>query len=234
MLHPSPGGLCVELQWRWSSLRSPRSAPEDWFWEAPVEVQLGKGQTVRTPSPESYLLLLCQHGAGHRWNKLQWIMDIVQLVRRHPIDWSRVATWSRRLGCQRPLALGLLLARELGAAVPPLPEMECPAVCKEAQWIGSRALQQEPVAMALRDKLFDLRMRPDGRARLEYLLSLALVPAHDDLGSLRLVGPWVGLYLVWRPLHQLLRLLQGAAHRLGFPCGAPRTGKEMAAFRPPR
>jgi hypothetical protein len=117
-LHPEHGTL-VELRWRvMQPLFSSTIAIED-LWQRREEIVLASG-SVPGIAPEDLLVILCEHGAKHRWSRLAWICDVAELVRARPdLDWARVQERARELGITRALALGLLLAHELlGAAVP--------------------------------------------------------------------------------------------------------------------
>lgn len=60
------------------------------------------------------------HGARHGFERLQWISDIAELIRSNPgLDWKSLQDQAHLLGCDRVLALGLHLAREMvGADIP--------------------------------------------------------------------------------------------------------------------
>lgn len=107
------GKVTVELQcgiFRW-----PIHYPPDFahLWERFEFVELA-GTTVRNFLPEDLLLNLCVHGAKHRWDRLVWIVDVAELVRRYPdMDWNRLTGQARARGARRMLWLGLLLAQTL-------------------------------------------------------------------------------------------------------------------------
>jgi hypothetical protein len=111
--------VSVDLHWNitsWPIFFSPYPA---FLWERLETVSLAD-MPVRTLAPEDVLPLLCVHGAKHHWERLGWICDVAELLRRYPgIDWERVMERASRLGGARMLYLGLFLARSLlGAAVP--------------------------------------------------------------------------------------------------------------------
>jgi len=57
------------------------------------------------------LMLLCQHGTKHTWEKLSSICDVAALIRRGGIDWPE--EWEKSEANIRALNLGLMLADEL-------------------------------------------------------------------------------------------------------------------------
>jgi len=64
-------------------------------------------------------LVLCCHGFTHRWQRLVWICDVASLIEQRNLDWDFVLQEAKRLGVLRIVLAGLLLARELGAVLPP-------------------------------------------------------------------------------------------------------------------
>ncbi|MBC8128041.1 MAG: PAS domain S-box protein [Gloeobacteraceae cyanobacterium ES-bin-144] len=78
------------------------------------------GVTVRSLPLNDLFLYLCMHGARHGFERLQWISDIAELVRSNPdLDWDSLQDQAHLLGCDRVVALGLHLAREMvGAEIP--------------------------------------------------------------------------------------------------------------------
>lgn len=107
------GLVGVDLQWMIADNQfSFQLDHEDWKTQlAPVSLA---GSTVQSFSPEVMLLILCVHGSKHRWTRLQWISDVAELLRAHPdMNWENVVGLASRLGCQRMLSLGILLAHDL-------------------------------------------------------------------------------------------------------------------------
>lgn len=111
--------VSVELQWELSRLAFPFPLGYDGVRDRLVRVDLA-GVTVPCIAVEQQLIILAVHGSKHVWNRLQWICDIAEIVRRNPsIDWPRLFREAGALGAGRMLALGLLLARTLlDASVP--------------------------------------------------------------------------------------------------------------------
>jgi Uncharacterised nucleotidyltransferase len=72
------------------------------------------GSPVPTLTAEDTLLVLSIHGYTHHWGRLKWVCDVAELVSAAPhMNWRRVETDARRLGCWRMVALGLRLASDL-------------------------------------------------------------------------------------------------------------------------
>jgi len=174
------------------------------LWSRLSEVPLG-GRAVRTFCPEDLLLILCAHGTKHLWTRLIWISDIARLVDSHPtLDWTAVRTRARSIGSERMLALGLVLAGELGARLPP--EVE--------RWLeqdqGARGLARQVwnrvfreggrEAPFLESARFHLRSRERWRDRARYCLLLLSVPNEGDSAPLPSWAAATPLRYLFRPI----------------------------------
>ena len=85
----------------------------DWIGDHWQFIQIAGGM-VRTADAETTLLLLCMHGTKHRWDRLNWVCDVAQLLRGSPeLDWDRIRTTAREVGLKKAVALGLNLAKGL-------------------------------------------------------------------------------------------------------------------------
>lgn len=75
-----PNGAFVELHWRMHKYRIHPNTFED-FYDNSIVVDIS-GITVRTLSEEGYLSYLCNHGAGHSWAALYWLIDVVRILEK--------------------------------------------------------------------------------------------------------------------------------------------------------
>jgi hypothetical protein len=70
--------------------------------------------SIRVPTPEMLLLLLCVNGTKDLWCVLERVCAVNELVRSHPeLNWKEVERISRDAGAFRMLLAGLDLARKL-------------------------------------------------------------------------------------------------------------------------
>ncbi|HXG19024.1 MAG TPA: nucleotidyltransferase family protein [Methylomirabilota bacterium] len=113
-------GCTVELQWGVTQWAFAFPFDFDDMWERREIVSLA-GVAVPNLPLEDLLLILCVHGAKHRWEQLKWICDIAELIAAYGqrIDWGRLTGQARALGGERMLLLGLFLAHDLLSAVLP-------------------------------------------------------------------------------------------------------------------
>lgn len=112
-------GINIELHWGVTADRHPIRIPADLLWKDLRACSVA-GQSVPTPGYEDLLVILCVHGTRHRWERLGWLCDVAEIVRRQPdLDWNRAIENAVELGARRVLFLGVVLARELLGAEPP-------------------------------------------------------------------------------------------------------------------
>jgi hypothetical protein len=229
VLVPREGGPIVELHWAFAE-------PYYGFHPDPGRLceRLRRIPLVGTPVPvlsaEDSLLILCVHGARHRWERLTWICDIAELNRAHPeMDWGRVLEEARGLRAERILFLGLRLARDLLSADLPsevwrrveadgvaesLARQVCERLCREPDRPPrnlERQFTQDGISwesarfqLCVREKLRD-RLR-----YLSYLAQLALTPTPRDRALLPLPTPLAFLAYLLRPI----RLIVGYCSRV--------------------
>jgi hypothetical protein len=101
--------VVVELHWRITPKYVFPNSPEE-LWKDLKPVTLC-GVTVPSFAPENLLWFLCVHGAKHQWRRLGWLCDIAELIRVYPhLNWEQVVDQAIKLGIERRLYLGLLLA----------------------------------------------------------------------------------------------------------------------------
>jgi len=137
----------VELHWGFASRALSFLLSTERQWWRFERVSLGGGD-VLTFSSEDLLLILCVHGSMHRWERLQWVCDIAELINAHrELDWGRLMEKATAMGCRRALLLGILLANELlGVTIPEK---------------AARGLQADPVAKTLAGQVIEWLFRED-------------------------------------------------------------------------
>lgn len=105
-------GTSIELHWRISTSLFSLQPDLSGAWNrAGITTLLGK--KVPSFSPEDTLLILCEHGARHQWSQLSWVYDVAGIVETGKINLPRLIEQAERIGKERPLLLGLLLASDL-------------------------------------------------------------------------------------------------------------------------
>jgi hypothetical protein len=194
--------IVVELHWEVVPRRLCTPFDNDRLWAQTQIVSLG-GRDVRTLSPENLLLVLCVHGAKHRWSRMIWITDVAAVVSNHrDLNWSDVIGEARRMGVERMLLVGLRLASDVAACE--LPEHvgrltdDC-ATVRLAQDIRTRLATSATTDNALQRSLFHLKIRERLRDKIRFGLYTALVPSAGDRILIGLPPSLAPLYYVLRP-----------------------------------
>jgi hypothetical protein len=200
----SQSHLIVELHYRIRPRYFAFALAAEQLWEQIVSIKVGR-EEVPSLAPENLLLFLCAHGANHCWERLAWICDIAELLRRHPaFDWDRLMELARASGSRRMLLLGLRLAHDLlGAQIPP----SIVDLMRRDQLVSllasqARARQFAPVAQPFglfEAALFHLRARERRRERIRYCLGIATITTAEDWALVPLPAPLTFLYSVLRP-----------------------------------
>jgi hypothetical protein len=123
-LYTKDSEMLVELHWELTGRYTGYS-----FDLAHIENRLEtgtiSGREIRQLSPEDLLVYLCIHGSKDRWNHLDSICCVAELVRSHPdMKWVRVEHLAGEIHCRRMLDLGLFLANHLLDAELPIHILE--------------------------------------------------------------------------------------------------------------
>ena len=165
-----------------------------------------EGREVPVFSPEDLLLVLCVHGAKHRWDQLNWICDLAELIRVYQgLNWEMLLERASALGCQRILFLGLFLAQDLLGA--PLPSDVFERVDSDA---AVRSLAGDVCERLFLDgngsshgafglSSFYLRVSERLRDRAAYCLRLAFTPTVGDWELLPLPQSFAFVYYFIHP-----------------------------------
>lgn len=128
-------------------------APLPSLYHFPLEVDdlLTRGYTeqigayeVLVPRIEDHLLMLCYHGEKNRWERLKYLCDVAELIRRHgaALDWRYVEATARRIRGTRIVGVALWLAHELLAAPVPSSMLEAVLDTRVVQDLGIDLIQR--------------------------------------------------------------------------------------------
>lgn len=106
-------GISVDLHWGITKKHFPFPFDFDCLWQNRKPVFLCEIK-VFTPSIEDLFLILCVHASKHRWERLNWICDIAQLIYTfQEINWEILTLKAKSSGSERMFLLGLHLAHHL-------------------------------------------------------------------------------------------------------------------------
>jgi hypothetical protein len=207
----------VDLQWQitGTALAFPLDLEE--LQERLEPVSLAGIRVFHLPV-EDLLLILAVHGCKHRWERLKWICDVAEVLRRQPeANWGQLLDRARRVGATRMLALGLFLVNDLLGA--PLPEAvrrsidADKAVKALARQVYERLFREVDDPPSPYDQAaFSLGLRERFGARMRYCLGyvgrflrIALTPNAWDRTLVPLPSSLSPLYYLLRPI-RLMRM----------------------------
>jgi len=214
----------VELHWRFTNgdIGFPLTLPD-------LEPRLGEVRVGRVMVPaigtEDLLLVLCVHGSKHRWDRLEWICGLAELVRaaeREGVDPAAVVERASRLGIRRMVLLGLLLAGELleapvGGSVLALARGDR-VVARLAgevrDLLEADGADEESESGAVDRFRYLLRERPVDRLR--FLWYRATTPSQPERWrTVTIGGKAFPVHALARPVRIATRLWSGVRLRLG-------------------
>lgn len=196
------GKNLLELQWA----LQPRFYAVDFDMEGlfrrSVNVTVA-GQSVKTPCDEDLLIVLSVHAAKHAWEKLIWLFDIAQIMKRKSVNWDQVQSQARELGIERILHLTLLLIDRLLACELPSPVQNAIAADRSAQVFAeqiassiARGISYQPETLPYFRLMMRLRERPIDRLR--FLWRLTFTPGPGEWEIVHLPKALFPLYRVVR------------------------------------
>jgi Uncharacterised nucleotidyltransferase len=101
------------LHWRSSSSFPVEQMQDKAWWQSLRRCDLA-GVSARQIVRSELFVMLCVHGAKHRWSQLSWLVDVASLADKlTPLEWDSVERQSRLLGVVQRMRLALGLAKQL-------------------------------------------------------------------------------------------------------------------------
>lgn len=218
---PAKVNAAVELHWELVDRANLYRIEEDAVWTN-VRADASCGVPVQVLGREEELIYLCLHAAKHGFlngaalaaeaapdwftraasgNRLIWMLDVVKLVAREPVDWARVAELSNRWNVGEPVVQMLDILARLAPT---------PGVVKGRDDLQARVVVDRVAGRVSVERLARW-MRPNKTlvirpARLLELKSL-FFPGRRRLARYTGRGGWGAVFT--HPFHMLVRLLGG-------------------------
>ncbi len=184
-------GVHVEIHWR--LYNSAMGVPEDTgaLWGRLEQVLLG-GRLVPCFAPEDLVPYLCVHGGvKHRWECLQWLCDVAEVIRAHrDMNWGAIMERARTQRIQHSVALGLILAGNLLGVT--LPEEVAQRMCNQRI--------NRTMARLIAPKILDYKT-----SSILSRCAFELIPNPLDVGVLQLPETLSFAYYAIRPIRILLK-----------------------------
>jgi len=201
--------LIIELHWEVAPYLFASTVNGERLWQDLITVDLN-GTPVKTFSAEDLLFSLCVHGSRHLWERLGWICDIAELIKRQPLDWTALLERSALADTERMFLLGVHLAyRLLDAPVPAEVKQRCDAdqrLSSLADTIIERLFNGSTHVPATSSEIFkyNIGVRKTLGARARYILFM-MRPTDGDLGAHSLPQSLTFAYYLSRPFRLLKR-----------------------------
>lgn len=193
-------GSLVDLQWDTARNHFPFRIDPEILWEH-VETTEIAGRKVPCLDPECLLVFLCMHGAKHMWAERKWISDIAQLFKRGLV-WDSAWGVAEQTGCERPVLLGALLARDLYAAELPAEvtkKTKGDRIVQElAEHVKRRLEQSAPAPTGLQLVRFNAKMANSRVAKFRHYAALLQAPTEADARAFRFPTRLFFLYYPFR------------------------------------
>jgi len=184
----TPEQLIVEFHTERTMRYFPRGLPIDDFLARRASIAVD-GRDVPALAREDELILICVHGSKHLWERLSFVADVTGLLtQQKDVNLQQCFATARRLGAERMLSAGLLLARDLlGAPLPPgISEklsVDQPVVAMTSQivhWLPSA--DAESLGLFSRAR-YRVVMSGGGLTGMAHLTRLTLSPTQEDWGA---------------------------------------------------
>jgi hypothetical protein len=201
--------MIIELHWDVAPHLFASTVNGERLWQDLITINLN-GTPVKTFSAEDLLFSLCVHGSRHLWERLGWICDIAELIKRQPLDWTALLERSAVADTERMFLLGVHLAhRLLDAPVPAEVKQRCDAdqrLSSLADTIVEHLFNGATHVPATSREIFkyNIGVRKTVGARARYVLYM-LRPTDGDLGAHSLPQSLSFAYYLSRPFRLLKR-----------------------------
>ena len=198
------GRMIFELHWNVASDLFASPVPVTDFWRRLIEIEMD-GQVVKSFSADDLLFALCVHGSRHIWERLSWICDVAELIKRQQLNWATLMDRAIKTDCERMFYLGLFLAeRLLGASLPA--EVRAKFETDEylqtlTEGITARLFSGTEHTPATSGQVFrfNFSLRKSWRSRAKYF-AFTLSPNEVDLSGVWLPRPLYFAYYLVRPM----------------------------------
>ncbi len=201
--------LLLELHWEVAPLLFASSVQETELWQNLITIDVN-GTPMKTLSADDLLFSLCVHGSRHLWERLGWICDVAELLRRHELNWPALLRRAFETDSERMFLLGLHLAQKLlHAELPVEVQQRCTADARLeslAANIVEHLFNGPTHVPATSTEIFkyNIGVRKSLAARARYFLHM-LRPTDSDFGARSLPARLSFAYYLVRPFRLLFK-----------------------------
>jgi hypothetical protein len=202
----------VDLHWRVrGSYQDPSATPfctaQLWARAQPLRIW---GRELSGLSRDDLLLVLAEHGAKHRFLRLEWLCDVARLLLLEGTwDWPLLLARAKVGKCRRSLALALLLSSELfGSKVPPsvlADSVDSSMLEMKRGVLSALSLTTADEPQVLASAWFRLGLQDQRIDGLRFLLGAAFRPTLEDWMFLPVPLPASAALTALRPVRLMLK-----------------------------
>lgn len=165
------------------------------------------GLEVRVISAELNFIYLCLHGAKHKWFRLQWLMDISELL-QHPLDWGSIVEIVEKNEISRSVCQAAVLSTILSKTRLPSSISQLVDRNPEAYHLAQKALEaiykEESFMSAFNRRNLNHLTRNLMALKkgfwFKYVCLKRLLISSKDWETIRLPPQLIWLYIPLRPL----------------------------------
>ncbi|MDO8870309.1 MAG: nucleotidyltransferase family protein [Methanobacteriaceae archaeon] len=200
-------GVLIELNWNFEGPFFSFKSDSNRLFSDLIFTKINNFEII-TPSAENEFLMMCIHCAKHNWNRLLWIMDLVEVVKNKDINWQAVWKISKELGVNRILIINLILIRDLkGGRIPDEiqlnPDKEAINIVMQ---IKKRIFENDKSSWNLIEKFFlDLKKRDNIQIGIKDCIYGFSKPSYDDYQDFKISPYFFKFYPFIRPFLLLKR-----------------------------
>ncbi|MBI5680856.1 MAG: nucleotidyltransferase family protein [Methanobacterium sp.] len=207
----SDSGVQIEIKWKLSGISFSFKTDIRYLYDPKSFEHVKISNTdILSFSREDLLLILCIHNAGHRFQYLQWICDVAELICSNNMNWDKIMDKAGKLGIKRMLFINLLLANDLLDVKIPRDILEEINKDKHSKSISNKLKDDffsknngEPGLLEY--SIFHIKIRENLRNGLMDFILHVFAPSDEDLAEIRLPGYLFPLYYIVRPILLLKR-----------------------------
>lgn len=161
-----------------------------------------QNKNVKILTDELTFILLCVHAAGHRWERLNWLCDISEMLKSHKLNWDALLIQAEELGIKRILLLNLLLVNDLLNLK--LPKEVNSLICDDNS-LDNLLFNIKSSIFSEKDKKISkihlrLKIREKMADRSKDLFRITFLPTHKEWMAVNLPFYLCIFYYLYRPL----------------------------------
>ena len=201
--------LLLELHWEVAPHLFASSVQETELWQNLITIDIN-GTEMKTLSADDLLFSLCVHGSRHLWERMGWICDVAELIRRHELNWSTLLRRASDTDSERMFLLGLHLAQKLLQTELPAEVRERCAADGRIQSLAAGVVEHLfngpthiPASSSAIFK-YNIGVRKSLAARARYFAHM-LRPTDSDFGTRSLPARLSFAYYLVRPFRLLFK-----------------------------